>query len=181
VDALAVSTPAATFVDRLKLASPALRRPEVGSLAVQGMSTLFACQSPSAEPQFTFGAVLSILSTSVFVASVLPALSFAKKLRVVVPSAVTLMPLTEPPDTVVEAIVCAPLAEYVISFTPEPPALSVALNETETFVLFHPAAFAAGLAVATVVGAVASAITLRHRLNPLPPPPCEVVNFTCPV
>jgi len=58
-----------------------------------------------------FGAVLSILTSRVFVLSVLPALSFAKKLSDVVPSAVMLIPLTELPATVVLEIVCAPAAE----------------------------------------------------------------------
>ena len=41
--------------------------------------------------------------------------------------------------------------------TPEPPTLSVALRLTATFVLFHPAPFAAGTGVAVVVGAMESA------------------------
>src|SRR5262245_61368745 len=37
-------------------------------------------------------------------------------------------------------------------WTPEPPELSVALRATDTLVLFHPAAFADGVGIATVVG-----------------------------
>src|SRR5437660_2558774 len=42
--------------------------------------------------------------------------------------------------------------------TPEPPTLSVATMATVTFALFQPAPFAAGVAVATVVGGIVSAV-----------------------
>src|SRR5215217_3115821 len=59
VEAFALSLPAATVVERSKLAGPV--RPEPPSLAVQPISTLSACQSPSAEPQLTLGSFLSTL------------------------------------------------------------------------------------------------------------------------
>jgi hypothetical protein len=43
--------------------------------------------------------------------------------------------------------------------TPEPPGLSVAVNITVTFELFQPAAFADGVPLATVVGAILSQTT----------------------
>ena len=59
VAALAVSVPAGTEVERLKLASAGLARPEPLSLAVQAMLTSFACHWPSAVPQLIAGAVVS--------------------------------------------------------------------------------------------------------------------------
>src|SRR5512143_373892 len=62
VAALAVSVPAGTEVERLKLASAGLARPEPPSPAVQAMLTSFACHWPSAVPQLTAGAVVSGVS-----------------------------------------------------------------------------------------------------------------------
>ena len=45
-----ILVPAATVVERLKLASPATARPEPPSPAVQPIETSSACQFPSAEP-----------------------------------------------------------------------------------------------------------------------------------
>ena len=58
VCASSVSAPAATLVDRLKLASPAGSTPEPPSVAVHAMLTSLACQSPSAEPQLHPGRLL---------------------------------------------------------------------------------------------------------------------------
>src|SRR5262249_47984767 len=48
--------------------------------------------------------------------------------------------------------VCAPVSLYAIRFTPEPPALSVAVNVTVTFCVDQPD----GLPLATVTGGVVS-------------------------
>src|SRR5215203_4872816 len=78
------------------------------------------------------GAVLSILIVTVLVASMLPALSSAKKLTVVVPSAVIFGRVAMEPATGVIPMVVAPLALYVILLAPDPP-VSVALRTTVTF------------------------------------------------
>jgi len=107
------------------------------------------------------GGVLSILIVLVCVASVFPALSLAEKLMVVVPSVVIENDALLP-ETVVDPIVCAPLAEYVISLTPLPPAVSLALRETATFCFDQaPNVYVpdpgVSVPVADVVGAVESA------------------------
>src|SRR5262245_12424424 len=61
VAALAFSVPLATLVERLKLASAAFARSEVASLAVQAIFTSLACQTLSAVPHATLGAVASRL------------------------------------------------------------------------------------------------------------------------
>src|SRR5690348_14503642 len=61
VEAFDVSVPAATFVTRLKFASPELRRPDRPSLAVQETLTSVACHKPSTAPHATVGAVESRL------------------------------------------------------------------------------------------------------------------------
>src|SRR4051812_23428814 len=62
VAALAVSLPAATDVLNEKLASLALARPDVASVAVHAIDTLPACHSESALPQATVGATVSTVS-----------------------------------------------------------------------------------------------------------------------
>src|SRR2546428_6263907 len=78
------------------------------------------------------------------------------------PSAVSAV-LAVAPATVVEAIVWAPAALWVIDATPEPPAWSVAVRLTVTSVLFQPLPFGAGLAVVVVVGAVVSRLGQESR------------------
>src|SRR5215831_18833495 len=78
----------------------------------------------------------------------------------------------EAPRTVVGAIVCAPLALKVIWLTPLP--TSLALRETRTFVLFHPAALGAGDGTAVVTGAgtivaLSEALLLLGLASPIPP------------
>src|SRR5439155_20220699 len=60
------------------------------------------------------------------------------------------------PLTNVDAIGWSPVALQVISLTPEPPSLSVALSVTITLLLFQPARLGSGDRVAVVVGASAS-------------------------
>src|SRR5437867_1398208 len=61
VEALFVSVPAGTAVDRLNDASAGLARPEPPSVAVQAMLTSVACQTPSGDPHDTVGAFRSTL------------------------------------------------------------------------------------------------------------------------
>ena len=75
VEAFAVSVFTGTFVVKLKSASTASFKPEMLSLAVQGMLTSFACHAPSAEPQEREGADLSILTFSTVELAVFPATS----------------------------------------------------------------------------------------------------------
>src|SRR5262249_33590235 len=77
----------------------------------------------------------------------------------------------EAPLTVVDAMGCAPLALKVICWTPLPPPL--ALRETRTFVLFHPAAVGAGDGTAVVTGAgttvaLSEALLLLGLASPIP-------------
>src|SRR5207249_3732978 len=145
---------AATFVDSEKLASAELARPDFASLAVHAMLTSLACQTPSALPHEITGGVLSILTSRVFVPSTLLALSVAPKDAVVSPSFEMLNDAAAP-ATVVGAIVCAPEALYVISFTPEPQVLSAAFRLTVAGALFQPLT-GAGLTPAVVVGGTVS-------------------------
>jgi hypothetical protein len=64
-------------------------------------------------------------------------LSIAVYVTVVVPSAETVSKV-ESPGVVVESMGCAPDAEYVMLFIPDPPASSVATIFTATSELFHP-------------------------------------------
>src|SRR5439155_23682127 len=61
VEALASSVLEATLVDRLKLGSPTLARPDPPSEAEHATSTSCWCQNPSADPQLTTGALRSTL------------------------------------------------------------------------------------------------------------------------
>src|SRR5215469_7752788 len=105
-------------------------------------------------PEIT-GGVLSIFTVRVLGDSWLPALSMAKNVRVVVPSAEMVTEVVLPatlPDPV-----WAPVRLKSISFTPLPPgSLSVEFRVTATLVLFQPAALGPGEAVATVTGGVVS-------------------------
>src|SRR5207237_2967372 len=94
------------------------------------------------DPTIT-GGVLSSLTVIVCGGSAFPALSLAEKVTVVWPS-VAMLIVTDAPVTVVLAIGWAPVALYVISLTPEPPALSVALSVTARSLLFHPAGLGCG-------------------------------------
>ena len=86
--------------------------------------------------------------------SLLPALSSALKKTVVVPSAV--IP-TEPPAPLIVCVPAwAPKRVTTMSFTPEPPGLSVAASASVTSWLFQPEALAAGDGAAVVVGGVVS-------------------------
>jgi hypothetical protein len=126
VDAFAVSAPAATLVDNEKLASPALASPEPPSAAVQPIETSAACQTPSAEPQLTAGAFLSILLPMIEAAALeLPALS--KTVR----DPVAAFGSSTPAATDV-------LSEKLLSplFTSPDPA-SEAVHAIETFVACH--------------------------------------------
>ena len=102
------------------------------------------------------GGVLSIRTVRVFAASWLPALSTAKNVSVVVPSAEIVTAVRLPTTT--PAPPCAPLWEKWISFTPEPPGSSAAARLIVTFVLFQPFALGAGEGVAVVVGGMESAV-----------------------
>src|SRR6266850_1045192 len=125
------------------------------------------------DAKVTVGAVLSIRTGKVLGASALPALSRAKYVSVVVPSAVigteATLPLTRPASGWV------PLSENWISLTPDPPRLSVALSATVTFVLFQPLAFGLGEGTAVVVGGVM--VSMSRNTTPAPPrsPPEYVV------
>lgn len=67
----------------------------------------------------------------------------------------------EAPLTTVVAIVCAPVALYVICFTPVPPgSLSVALRVTVTLVLFHPFPLDTGDSAPVVTGGVVSEVNV---------------------
>src|SRR3954449_3010308 len=88
------------------------------------------------------GAVLSSLTVTVCGASTLPELSTAAKVTVVVPS-VLIGTETVSPDTVVEGTACAPVAEYVMLATPEPPASSPACSTPVRSEVSQPAAFGA--------------------------------------
>src|SRR5206468_1776410 len=61
VEALESSVLEATLVDRLKLESPTLARPDPPSEAEHATSTSCWCQNPSADPQLTTGALRSTL------------------------------------------------------------------------------------------------------------------------
>jgi hypothetical protein len=61
VEAFEFSLPAATEVERLKLASDELARPEPPSKAVQASDTFELCQRPSAEAHEAEGGFRSIL------------------------------------------------------------------------------------------------------------------------
>src|SRR2546427_5004599 len=61
VEALVVSVPAGTAVDRLNDASAGLARPEPPSVAVQAMLASVACQTPSADPHEITGDLRSTL------------------------------------------------------------------------------------------------------------------------
>ena len=92
-----------------KLASEAFERPEPASLAEQGILTSAACQTLSGTPQFSDGGVLSRRIVTFFAVSILPALSVAKKFKVVTPSFE--IPIeAELPLTVVLAMACTPVA-----------------------------------------------------------------------
>ena len=82
------------------------------------------------------GATLSMLTCWLFTASAFPALSKARYLTVAVADTVN-APLYVVPfgDTASDAVGVEPSVVYRISFTPEPPALSVAASVTETFAL----------------------------------------------
>jgi len=152
--------------------------PERLSAAANAIETLPLFQ-PAAfgegvgDAKVTVGGVLSIWTGKVLGASALPALSRAKYVSVVVPSAVigteATLPLTRP------ASGWAPLSENWISLTPDPPRLSVALSATVTFVLFQPLAFGLGEGTAVVVGGVM--VSMSRNTTPAPPrsPPEDVV------
>src|SRR3989442_5674049 len=59
VEAFAVSLPDGTLVERVKLASDALARPDPESAAVHASETSVACQSPSGCAHWRVGAVVS--------------------------------------------------------------------------------------------------------------------------
>src|SRR5262249_3576060 len=93
--------------------------------------------------------------------------------EIVVTPSLVMLTEAEAPLTMVEAMGWAPVALKVICFTPLPPELSVALKETVTFVLFQPAALAAGDCVALVVGGVLSGVVgdnLATNASADPPP-----------
>lgn len=95
----------------------------------------------------------------------LPALSTSKKVIVVMPS-VLMIKEVEAALALVLGPACAPLAEYVISFTPVPPgSLSVEFSVTVTFVLFQPAEFGCGEIEADDTGGAkwAHGITEKNR------------------
>src|SRR5439155_25062378 len=60
------------------------------------------------------------------------------------------------PATVVLSRDWAPVALYVICFTPDPPSSSMASTMTDTAALFHPAAFGGGASVAVASGGTVS-------------------------
>src|SRR5256885_9190920 len=103
------------------------------------------------------GGVLSRRTIWAFDASTFPALPTAKYVSVVAPSPVIVTEPAEPAMTPDPA--CAPLRLKWISFTPDPPGLSVAASATVTLLLFQPAALGAGDGVGVVVGGVVSAAT----------------------
>ena len=88
------------------------------------------------------GGVLSIRTVRVFGVSWFPALSTARYVKVVIPSAEIVIEVPLPAAG--PSPVWAPLRANLISFTPDPPALSIALSETTASVLFQPLPFAAG-------------------------------------
>src|SRR5262245_36213442 len=117
-------------------------RPETASVAV----TVATCTSwclggdnvhPAAGIPRIIGFVLSIWTAKDLEVSELPALSVAEYSTVVIPSAVIDTEDGLPPLTT--GAVWAPLNEYRMACTPEPPALSVALSVTVVLVLFQPA------------------------------------------
>src|SRR5262245_17103266 len=164
VDALAVSVPAGTLVESEKLASDALDKPETASLELQAILASIPCHRPSAGPQEMFGECWSNLIVMLCAGSALPALSRAKYVIEVTPSPVMLNE-ADAPCTVVEGIGCAPVAEKVISLTPDPSTSSWTARFTVTSPLFQPAAFAAGFCAAVVTGAVASQRGAVFRSN----------------
>src|SRR5207245_6407356 len=102
----------------------------------------------------TTGDVLSSRTVCDLMGSLLPALSSALKKTVVVPSAV--IP-TEPPAPLIVCVPAwAPKRVTTMSFTPEPPGLSVAASASVTSWLFQPEALAAGDGAAFGVGGVGS-------------------------
>src|SRR5258708_5591992 len=93
-------------------------------------------------------------TVNVFAASWLPALSMAKYVSVVSPSAA--MATLAPAPASVREPVAAPASAMWISLTPEPPALFSAARLTVTERLFQPLEFGPGFGVAAVVGAIVS-------------------------
>src|SRR5688572_21081508 len=96
----------------------------------------------------------------------LPRASVAAKLMVVVPSLVIANDVEEP-LALVGAIGCAPVAEYVMWSTPEPPA-SVDVRVTVTSVLCTPKRFGAGATAAEVIGAELSTFDSANAEVELP-------------
>src|SRR5258708_32195029 len=94
----------------------------------------------------------------VFADSTFPTLSVAKNVIVVIPSTLTMNDV-KLVGSVVLPTGCAPVALYVICFTPGPPGLSKEVRFTVTLELFHPAALGCGNRVAVVVGGMGSGIT----------------------
>lgn len=78
--------PDGTAVDSENVPSEADANPEPESAAVQPMATSVGCQFPSAAPQFTAGAVVSIETVNDCGAVVRPAQSWLQKLTVCTPS-----------------------------------------------------------------------------------------------
>src|SRR5215472_14789444 len=78
VKALAVSVPDGTMVDRVKLASPGLARPDSASLAVHWRLTSLACHWPSGAAHVNVGATLSKHNGPYFAKPPMPRLSQAR-------------------------------------------------------------------------------------------------------
>src|SRR6266403_3501734 len=85
VVAFAVSAPAATPVASEKLASEGLLKPEPLSVTEQAMPTSTACHKPSAPPHVIFGGMVSRTFTLKLASAVLPCVSVAEQLTVLVP------------------------------------------------------------------------------------------------
>src|SRR5437762_9176738 len=126
-------------------------------------------------PNVTVGGVLSTWTDKVLGASALLALSRPKYVSVVTPLAEMGTDTTLP--LFVLAPAWAPLSEKLISFTPEPPVLSVAVSVTLTSLLFQPFGFAPGARDALVLGAVVSANAVRPGPSAMLAPPTTSETF----
>jgi hypothetical protein len=142
VEALAVSVPASTLVESVKLASLESARPEPPSLALQEMLTLLACQMVSALPQFTVAALRSIMKLNGPTVVEFPATS------VIVLEPVGALASSSPLATLV-------LSENVASAAfAKPEVASLDVHDKVTLPFCHPvgpvAQFATGLVLSTL-------------------------------
>src|SRR5712691_1531708 len=148
------------------LAGTALARPESASLAIQPIVTLplyqpLALAAVAGVPD-RLGAVLSMLMPVTPPGAELSALS-------------TAVPLTAWFAPSVETTTLPPPVQLLM-----PDSASEQVMLTVTLELFQPAAFAAGLRVAAIVGAVLSSLTVADPLLLLPSRSAAVAVFTVP-